>query len=71
MVNNKDKCQNPFFSCTSPNPTNIALDIIFKGERLSICQDCWTKIADSEITWGTLHDDTYLRAKDLRLWTSN
>lgn len=47
-----ESCQNPFFPCTSSNPTHIALDIVYKGERLPICEDCWTKIADSDIEWS-------------------
>ncbi|MEM1540976.1 MAG: hypothetical protein QXJ07_06340 [Candidatus Bathyarchaeia archaeon] len=62
------KCQNPFFHCEGKS-NRIAVDIIYKGERLSICQDCWNKIAESDITWTNTQEDLDLRAKDLRLWT--
>jgi hypothetical protein len=48
----KEKCSNPFFRCESQNPTDIALDIIYKGEQLPICEDCWTKLAETDIEWG-------------------
>jgi len=47
------KCENPFFSCEGKG-NRIVLDIIFNGKRLSICEDCWEKIANSKIEWGEL-----------------
>jgi len=44
------KCENPFFPCGGKSD-RIVLDIIFNGKRLSICEDCWEKIADSKIEW--------------------
>jgi hypothetical protein len=63
-----EKCQNPFFTCTSTEPSKIVVDIIYKGQRLSICQDCWNKLAESDTTWTSSRDDLDLKAKDLRLW---
>ena len=48
------KCENPFFPCEGKS-NRTALDIIFKGERLTICEDCWSKIADSDIQWENPH----------------
>ena len=63
-----DTCQNPFFACASTEPTKIAVDILYKGQRLSLCQDCWQKLADTDITWASTTEDENLKAKDLRRW---
>lgn len=62
-----ESCQNPFFSCTSSEPTKIALDILYKGQRLPLCKDCWQKLADTDAQWHW-PEPPNLKAKDLRLW---
>lgn len=46
----KLKCQNPW----NPhcNNTDIVVFIRYKDETLPICQECWNKIADSDLEWG-------------------
>jgi hypothetical protein len=44
-----EHCQNPWkAACTSEN---INLYIMVKGEKLPICRQCWTNIADKEVEW--------------------
>jgi hypothetical protein len=44
-----EHCKNPWNgSCKNPN---ITLYILFKGEKLPICRQCWTVIADKEKEW--------------------
>ncbi|MGQ9552297.1 MAG: hypothetical protein ACUVUE_07720 [Candidatus Bathycorpusculaceae bacterium] len=43
-----ENCRNPWNSkCKSGN---IKVYILFKGERLPICRECWSDIADKD--WG-------------------
>lgn len=45
-----EHCKNPWKSkCRSEN---IKLYILFKGEKLPICKQCWGTIADKELEWG-------------------
>ena len=44
-----EQCQNPWKdTCSSEN---IKLYIMVEGEKLPICKQCWTNIADKEIEW--------------------
>jgi hypothetical protein len=44
-----EQCKNPWKeACKSEN---IKLYIQVKGEKLPICQQCWSKIADQEEEW--------------------
>jgi hypothetical protein len=45
------KCENPFFTCDEKSD-RIAVIIRLNGKEHSICEGCWNKIADSNITWG-------------------
>jgi hypothetical protein len=48
----KESCMNPWNGkCMD---TNIALYIIYKGERLPICRKCWEAISSTDIEW--MHD---------------
>jgi len=45
----KERCMNPWNGrCTS---TDIALYIMYKGERLPICLRCWRSISAKNIEW--------------------
>lgn len=45
-----EQCRNPWnTSCTN---TNITVYIVYRGERLPICSNCWDTIAESEAEWG-------------------
>jgi hypothetical protein len=45
-----EHCRNPWkSSCKSGN---IKLYIQFKGEKLPICKQCWSRIAEKELEWG-------------------
>jgi len=45
-----EHCQNPWKNkCSSED---IKLYIIMKGEKLPICTQCWSSIADKDIGWG-------------------
>ncbi len=44
------KCNNPFFSCEGKS-NRIAVVIRIKGIDYEICEECWNKIADSDIQW--------------------
>jgi hypothetical protein len=45
-----ERCKNPWKnSCKSGN---IKLYIQFKGEKLPICKQCWSRIAEKELEWG-------------------
>jgi len=46
-----ETCSNPFFKCTSNNPTDIYAIIRFNGKDYPICRECWRKIAKSNIEW--------------------
>lgn len=39
-----------FRKCSSEE---IAVYIMFKGERLSICHECWKKLAPTDFEWGS------------------
>ncbi|MFB3890155.1 MAG: hypothetical protein ACE14S_11740 [Candidatus Bathyarchaeia archaeon] len=44
-----EHCKNPWKNdCHSEN---ITLYIVVKGEKLPICRQCWTSIADKEEEW--------------------
>jgi hypothetical protein len=44
-----EHCQNPWRDTC--NSENIKLYIMVKGEKLPICKQCWTSIADKEVEW--------------------
>jgi hypothetical protein len=46
-----EHCKNPWKNskCKSEN---IKLYILFKGEKLPICKQCWGRIADKDVEWG-------------------
>jgi hypothetical protein len=47
--NKMEHCKNPWKNkCQSEN---IKLYIMFKGEKLPICKQCWTSIADEDAEW--------------------
>jgi hypothetical protein len=41
----------PFFKCEGKS-NKIAVIIRLKGRDHQICEDCWNKLAESEIEWG-------------------
>jgi len=44
-----EQCKNPWKDdCSSEN---IKLYIVVKGEKLPICSQCWTNIADKDTEW--------------------
>jgi len=44
-----ERCKNPWKSdCENEN---IKLYIIYRGEKLPICQCCWESIADKDVNW--------------------
>ncbi|HKZ87600.1 MAG TPA: hypothetical protein VJ066_00405 [Candidatus Bathyarchaeia archaeon] len=44
-----EQCKNPWKNqCQSEN---IKLYIMFKGEKIPICKQCWTNIADIDADW--------------------
>lgn len=44
-----EHCRNPWKGkCGSEN---IKLYILFKGEKLPICRECWIHIADTDGDW--------------------
>ena len=48
-VNTLEHCKNPWkHECKSEN---IKLYILFKGERLPICKQCWALIANKQVEW--------------------
>jgi hypothetical protein len=49
-VTTMEHCKNPWkSSCKSGN---IKLYIQFKGEKLPICKQCWSRMAEKELEWG-------------------
>jgi hypothetical protein len=49
MIKKMEHCQNPWKDkCKSGD---IKLYILFKGEKLPICNNCWSKIAEQEANW--------------------
>ena len=46
-----EQCKNPFKEDECTN-TDVETYIVYKGERLSICKECWIKIAESDIQWS-------------------
>jgi len=42
----------PFFKCRSKKPEDIKVYIIYKGRKLPICSDCWSKLSELDIEWG-------------------
>jgi hypothetical protein len=49
-VRELEHCKNPWKNnCKS---VNIKLYIQVKGEKLPICNGCWSSIADEELGWG-------------------
>jgi hypothetical protein len=49
VVTKLEQCQNPWNG--SCNSENINLYIMVKGEKLPICRQCWTSIADKDVEW--------------------
>jgi hypothetical protein len=48
-----ENCANPWNGeCRS---TDIVLYILFEGDNLPICRDCWNEIAETDIEWGDKH----------------
>ena len=48
----EEKCQNPFFKCKSRKPNDIKVYIVYKGKKLPICADCWSKLSELDVEWG-------------------
>jgi len=45
----KETCMNPWNGrCGS---TDIALYIMYKGDRLPICRECWEAISSKDVEW--------------------
>jgi hypothetical protein len=44
-------CQNPFFPCQGKT-NRTAVIIRLKDQDHEICEDCWNKLAESDIEWG-------------------
>jgi hypothetical protein len=45
------RCQNPFFKCEGKGK-RITVIIRLKGQDYEVCEDCFAKIAESQIEWG-------------------
>lgn len=46
-----EHCKNPWKDkCKSEN---IKLYIMFKGEKLPICRQCWSNLAEKDVEWGS------------------
>lgn len=44
-----ERCKNPWNGkCKN---ANIKLYIVFKGEKLPICRQCWSRMADRDLEW--------------------
>jgi len=44
-----ERCKNPYkHKCSSEN---IKLYILLKGEKLPICRQCWSSLAEQEGDW--------------------
>jgi hypothetical protein len=50
-LNVKMKCANPFFPCEGKSG-KIAVIIRSQGTDYEVCEDCWERIGDSNISWG-------------------
>ena len=50
MTTEKETCKNPWKE--NCNNTDIELYIQYKGEKLPICRECWTDLAESDYEWG-------------------
>lgn len=37
--------------CSTPEDP-ITVYIMWKGEKLGLCQKCWYKVSDSDLEWG-------------------
>jgi hypothetical protein len=49
----KENCANPWNGeCKS---TDIVLYILYRGDNVPICRDCWNEIADTGVEWGDKH----------------
>jgi hypothetical protein len=48
-VQSVERCKNPWNGECKNN--DIELYIYFQGERLPICRQCWTKMADRDVEW--------------------
>jgi hypothetical protein len=44
-----EHCKNPWKNKCGGE--NIKLYIMFKGEKLPICRQCWSSIAEKEVSW--------------------
>jgi hypothetical protein len=44
-------CENPFFPCEGKS-NRIAVIIRLNGQDHEVCEDCWQRIAESDIEWG-------------------
>jgi len=44
-----EHCRNPWEK--ECKDEDIELYILFKGERLPICRQCWSKLADKDVEW--------------------
>jgi len=49
MVEDLEHCKNPWKN--NCNSENIKLYIEIKGEKLPICRQCWSVIADQDLSW--------------------
>lgn len=46
-------CQiNKIYPRRKCNNQEVAVIILWKGERVKLCPECWAKIADSDLSWG-------------------
>lgn len=44
-----EQCKNPWEK--ECRDEDIELYILFKGERLPICRQCWSKLAEKDVEW--------------------
>jgi len=44
-----ERCKNPLRK--ECRESDIAVYILFKGERLPICRQCWSRMADDDVEW--------------------
>ncbi|RJS75949.1 hypothetical protein CW712_02960 [Candidatus Bathyarchaeota archaeon] len=49
QMRDSETCMNPWNGKCSN--TDIALYIVFKGNRLPICRKCWEEISSKDIEW--------------------
>ena len=48
----EEKCKTPFLKRKKCESTDIFCSIMYKGEELVICHNCWKIISKSDAEWG-------------------